>query len=114
MLRSPRHWLSVGALAIAAAPFACGGHAASNLAKPPEFNPGNQSKCAVRASQTEPLIVEWPPAERGRLEASVRRGLIAVRYVGCEMQLVPECRVKSGEDKDHPPHRKNNPGKTKN
>jgi len=117
MLRSSLiHWPRAIAIAIGALPFAiaCGGNPASNLAKPPEFDPANQSKCGVRASQTEPLIVEWPPAERGRLEASVRRGLVAVRYVGCEMQLVPECRVRAGEYKYAPLTRKNDSVRIKN
>jgi hypothetical protein len=118
MLPARHRWLRAVALALAASPFgvvACGGgNTASNLVKAPEFDPANQTKCGVRASQTEPLIVEWPPAERGRLESSVRRGLVAVRYVGCEMQLVPQCRVRNGDYKYTPLTRKNDSVRIRN
>jgi TPR repeat protein len=41
----------------------------------------------------EPLIVEWPAAERARLESMARNGLVAVRYDQCKLQLVPACRA---------------------
>ncbi len=70
-----------------------GGNAASNLAKPPEFEPEGQTKCGVTKSQARPLIVEWPSADRGDLEARVKRGLVAVHYQGCEMEVLPRCRA---------------------
>lgn len=73
---------------------ACGpGALTENLAKAPEFNPVGQAKCGVAKSQAEPLIVEWPDAARGKLESQVRRGVVAVRYVGCEMQVLGRCCV---------------------
>ncbi len=76
-------------------PSACsGGNAASNLAKAPEFAPKDQSKCGVTRSQAEPLIIEWPDAARGKLEAQIRRGLVAVRYIGCEMEVLGQCSAK--------------------
>jgi formylglycine-generating enzyme required for sulfatase activity len=73
---------------------ACGpGNAASNLAKPPEFAPKDQTKCGVTKSQAKPLIVEWPSSERGELEAHAKRGLVAVRYERCELEMLPRCRV---------------------
>jgi hypothetical protein len=78
---------------------ACGGATpASQLVRPPEFQPHGQSKCSVKTSQAEPLIVEWPPAERGRLEADIHTGVVAVRYDGCEMKLLPYCKVKQASD----------------
>ena len=111
----PSHLPKLARGAIALAAVACGGgNSASQTAKPPEYSPANQSKCAVRASQSEPLIVEWAPAERGRLEASVRHGLVAVRYVGCEMRLVTQCRVRDSEYKYAPVTRKNDSVRIKN
>src|SRR4051794_24492206 len=46
---------------------ACGGHAAA--VKLPTFETPGQSKCSVTSSQSRPLIVEWPSADRGALEA---------------------------------------------
>ena len=71
---------------------ACGpGALTENLAKQPEFEPKGQAKCGVAKSQAEPLIVEWPDAARGKLESQVRRSVVAVRYIGCEMQVLGQC-----------------------
>jgi hypothetical protein len=69
----------------------CGGNAASTLAKAPEFDPQGQTKCSINASQSRPLIVEWPSADRGDLEAQARRGMVVVRYTGCEMEVLRHC-----------------------
>ena len=82
------------AAACLAFPACSGGNLASNLAKPPEFAPKDQSKCGVTKSQAEPLIVEWPDAARGRLEALLRRGVVAVHYSGCEMEVLGQCSAK--------------------
>ncbi|MBC8071634.1 MAG: hypothetical protein IAG13_25130 [Deltaproteobacteria bacterium] len=50
-----------------------------------------QSKCKVNASSNKPLVVEWAAADRTQVEAGARRGIVAVRYVGCEMELLPAC-----------------------
>ena len=70
-----------------------GGNVASEIAKPPGFDPSGQTKCAVAKSQTRPLIVEWPSADRGDLEAQARDGLVVVRYSGCDMTLLPRCKA---------------------
>jgi hypothetical protein len=102
-MRLPLLLLVLACLAVAA----CGGgNAASKIAEAPDYNPEGQTKCSVRRSQAEPLVVEWPPAERGRLEAAVHEGLVAVHYSGCEMELRPYCRVKSERYKYAPLTRK--------
>ena len=55
-----------------------------------------QSRCGVRKSADKPLIVEWPAADRAALEARAGRGLVAVRYEGCEMEILTTCTA-SGE-----------------
>lgn len=74
---------------------ACGGgNVASELAKPPEYAPEGQTKCQVKASQTKPLIVEWPSADRAELESRVtERTVVVVSYDGCEMRLLPHCKA---------------------
>jgi hypothetical protein len=73
---------------------ACGGgNAASQLATAPDFAPKDQTKCGVAKSQQRPLIVEWPSADRLELESKTRQGLVAVRYVGCEMDVLERCSV---------------------
>jgi Protein of unknown function (DUF1566) len=71
----------------------CGGASASKLAQPPEYAPKGETKCSVMKSQSSPLIVEWPSAERAKLESLAKNGLIAVRYTGCEMETLGACRV---------------------
>jgi len=66
---------------------------ASQLAKPPEFKPEGQTTCSVTASQSRPLIVEWPAADRAALEAQAHRGLVVVRYAGCELEVLRQCRA---------------------
>lgn len=68
-----------------------GGTPASQLANAPEFAPVGQAKCSIQQSESRPLIVEWPPADRASLEARVGRGLVAVRYDGCEMEVLEGC-----------------------
>lgn len=79
-------------LLLALLPIACGSGAGQS-GKPPEYAPEGETKCSVVKSQSAPLIVEWPSTERARLESLTKNGLVAVRYVGCEMQTLPNCRV---------------------
>ncbi len=73
---------------------ACAGsNVASSLASAPAFDPKGQTKCGVTKSQAKPLIVEWPSADRGELETRARQGLVAVRYEGCEMEVLDRCKV---------------------
>ncbi|MBX3233148.1 MAG: hypothetical protein KIT84_20365 [Labilithrix sp.] len=78
---------------------ACGGttgqNAASQVLKTPELPDDAEAKCRVRKSQSEPLIVEWPNGARGRLESTTRRGLIPIKYEGCELTQLTSCTVKS-------------------
>jgi hypothetical protein len=77
--------LSIGLALVAG----CGSNnAASTLAKPPEYPTTKETKCGVVKSQSEPLIVEWPDAARGKLESLRRQGMVAVSYKGCELQVL--------------------------
>jgi hypothetical protein len=73
-----------------------GGNVASKLVRAPDFNPKGQTKCGVSASQSRPLIVEWPSADRGALEAQMRKGIVVVRYAGCEMEVLRQCQAGGG------------------
>ena len=71
---------------------ACGpGAVTSELAKAPDFDPKGQTKCGVAKSQAEPLIVEWPDAARGKLESQVKKSVVVVRYIGCDMRVLGQC-----------------------
>ena len=81
-------------LAAALGPAGCKrpGQPAEAIASAPsleEFT--GQAKCGVKASSDKPLVIEWPAAERAALEARATRGLVAVRYSGCEMEVLTTC-----------------------
>jgi hypothetical protein len=69
---------------------ACGGARAPEP-RAPEFAPESQTKCSVSKSSSRPLIVEWPASDRAQLEAAAKRGVVAVRYEGCEMEVLARC-----------------------
>ena len=69
----------------------CSPTPAAELAKPPELELAGQATCKVKKSQLRPLLVEWSSADRAELEARVQRGLVVVRYGGCEMTVLPRC-----------------------
>jgi hypothetical protein len=82
--------LSIAALAGCLAP---GGNAASHFAVAPTYDAPGQAKCSVKKSAEHPLVVEWPSADRATLEAKAQSGLVAVRYVGCEMEVLYRCKL---------------------
>ena len=68
------------------------GNAASQLTNAPTMESATgEAKCGVRKSAAKPLVVEWPAADRAALEARTSRGLVAVRYAGCEMEVLTNC-----------------------
>ncbi len=73
----------------------CGGsNVGSAIAKQPVVPTDRNTTCRVIKSQAEPLIVEWPETARGKLETLRKRGLVAVRYEGCDLEVLPRCSVK--------------------
>ena len=74
----------------------------------PDWAPSDATKCRVKASQTKPLVVEWRGEERAMLETQARKGLIAVRYSGCEMEVLQRCTARSTQYE----YAANNPQKT--
>ncbi len=83
-----------------------GGNLASNLLATPDLKVKGQSKCKVAKSQSRPLIVEWPSADRGALEVQMKKGLVVVRYTGCEMEILRHCSAPSNEYTYHAMTRK--------
>jgi hypothetical protein len=80
------------AAALAAPPTGCL-RAKRPLPAPEDGQVANQAKCSVAVSQTRPLIVEWPAADRAALESRAQQGIVAVRYTGCEMEVLTMCRM---------------------
>lgn len=90
-----RHLRNIATLlALSVSTGACG--AGDAIAETPEYDPEDQAKCSVMKSAKEPLIIEWPATQRAKLEAMAGRGAIAVRYDGCEMEVMAGCRVPRG------------------
>jgi hypothetical protein len=50
-----------------------------------------ESRCNVVKDHSRPLIVEWPASARGDLEVRMKKAVVAVRYVGCAMEVLDRC-----------------------
>lgn len=64
-------------------------------AKPPSVERVGQTTCHAMTSQLRPLVVEWSASDRADLERASRQGVVAVRYDGCEMEVLRDCRLKA-------------------
>jgi hypothetical protein len=42
-------------------------------------------------TQTSPLVTEWPASEKARLQSLVQTQPVAVRFAGCELEVVESC-----------------------
>jgi hypothetical protein len=59
--------------------------------EPPPVEAAGLARCTLAPSQLRPLVVEWSGADRGALELQLRRGVVAVRYEGCTLRILPDC-----------------------
>ena len=50
------------------------------------------------ASHEAPFVVEWEGSDRAQLEAALRKGVVAVRYGGCELEVVQGCTAPQAYD----------------
>lgn len=57
----------------------------------PRMQDEQQTTSRVRADPLHPLLVEWPAAERARLESRAERGVVAVRYDGQSLEVIGQC-----------------------
>lgn len=58
------------------------------------ITPSSATQCKVIQSPRKPMIVEWSSHDRLDLETRLKaEGLVAVRYQGCEMEVLERCRV---------------------
>lgn len=56
-------------------------------------DPSGQTKCRIASGHENPLVTEWPASEKANLEARLREGAVVVSYTGCDMRLLPQCRM---------------------
>lgn len=67
---------------------------AATLASTPSLVAPAVAKCKVAQSPRKPMVVEWSSHDRADLESRLKdEGLVAVRYQGCEMEVLHRCRV---------------------
>lgn len=57
----------------------------------PKLHDDQQTTTRVRADPLHPLLIEWPAAERARLESHAERGVVAVRYDGSSLEVITTC-----------------------
>lgn len=69
----------------------------SSVPKPSSVLSGGNA-CHAAPGETQPLLVEWPAADRAQLEAASAQGLVAVRYDGCQMQVLSRCELEGDYD----------------
>lgn len=93
MLRSIRATISaLISVAMTASAGCSRGNLASQMVTTPSLAAAVEGpRCSVVPSQLRPLVVEWSGADRGSLELQMRRGLVVVRYEGCELELLRGC-----------------------
>ncbi len=60
----------------------------------PEVPKAFSSRCDAKRPELRPLVVEWPATDRAALEAAALHGQVVVRYEGCALELLPQCKVK--------------------
>jgi formylglycine-generating enzyme required for sulfatase activity len=70
----------------------CGGVAPlAGAARPPAFDPDNQTKASVVRSELRPLIIDWPGQDIALLEGQSKTGLVVVRYAARQIELLATC-----------------------
>jgi len=84
--------MAVALAFLAAVPCACGA-TRPVVAHLPSLDDAPESRCSVVKDRSRPLIVEWPASARGDLAVRMKGGLVAVRYVGCAMEVLDTCTV---------------------
>ncbi len=62
-------------------------------AKAPEAPTQGLTKCKVAASNENPLVTEWSASEKANLEGLIEEAGVVVAYSGCEMRILPQCKV---------------------
>lgn len=56
---------------------------------------GEGTRCRNAAGLDQPLVTEWPAAEKAQLETQVRMGTgVVVAFTGCTMTVLTQCRTR--------------------
>jgi hypothetical protein len=86
--------LRIAAALTLLAPLLCAcGATGPVVAHLPSLDEAQESRCGIVKDHSRPLIVEWPASARGDLAVRMKSGLVAVRYIGCAMEVLDTCTV---------------------
>jgi hypothetical protein len=61
--------------------------------KKPALPPGFKSDCDSARPPLKPLVVDWEAPDRAALESQAKRGALVVRYTGCSLEVLRQCRA---------------------
>jgi len=89
-----RRWLGLVAAVVAAPGCTTGFMSTAGARDVLPRAPVELGRCRVAASQSSPLVTEWPASEKANLENMSHGGAVAVAYSGCSMRLLPDCHVR--------------------
>ncbi len=75
---------------------ACGPNLAERIAEQPKTyrEAVDNGECKRDGVAGNPLIVDWPPEQRGDLEVAMKEGVPVVRYTCERFELLRDCRIK--------------------
>lgn len=62
-------------------------------AAPPRLPEQFKNHCDAAKGQLRPLVVEWEAPDRAALESQSKKGLVVVRYGGCELEVLRRCKA---------------------
>ena len=57
----------------------------------PEGGGGGKYQCKNVSGKTDPWLVEWDATQKARMQAAARKGVLLVRYSGCELEVLYGC-----------------------
>ena len=54
---------------------------------------GGKYQCKDVTGSTDPWLVEWEPSQKVRLQSKSKKGVILVKYAGCDLEVLYGCEV---------------------
>jgi hypothetical protein len=52
---------------------------------------GGKYQCKAVTGATDPWLVEWDPPDKVRLQSKAKKGVLLVKYAGCELEVLYGC-----------------------
>jgi hypothetical protein len=57
---------------------------------------GGKYQCKDVTGSTDPWLVEWEPSQKVRLQSKSKKGVLLVKYEGCDLTVLYGCEVEGG------------------